>query len=210
MTRFLAGGLLGTRYTLTTIGDGASVLIDAPEGIVSEVKEFLRETDTRLEAILLTHGHFDHIAGLGELEREFGPLDVYLDQRDEVFLTRGNEKIFSLPSFYGAKEYYTDKLSLFSGKTKRLEGKLFSFSVIHTPGHTPGSVVYYDEKNSIAYTGDTIFQGGGIGRTDMTYSSFSDEITSIRNNFSILVDDVMIVPGHGSNSTIGEERKYHN
>lgn len=207
MIKIQESGLMGTNSTFVSIDENHTVIIDAPEGLVPSISAFLSETGTELCAVILTHGHFDHIAGLGEIEKEFGNVKVFLSKEDEAFLSSLNEEILSAPGFDQYKKYYMPLLSAFSQKTGRIEGNLFSLEVIRTPGHTPGSISLFSKDENILFSGDTLFIGGK-GRTDFPLGSFIDEENSIDLILSTFSDDTRIVPGHGISGTIREAKYY--
>ena len=154
------------------------------------------------EAILLTHGHFDHIFGVDPLQKHFGGIPVYLHPADKVVLdysaTMARRLGLDLP---GIGFRTTD---VQDGQVLELAG--MRLEVIATPGHTPGGVCWYAREEEVLFTGDTLF-AGSIGRTDFLYSDYDAEIRSIMERLILLDPGVRIFPGHGPSSTIGQERR---
>ena len=151
-----------------------------------------------IKAILLTHGHFDHMLAAEELQKRTGvpvyvhPLDVPM--LSDASLSAYNPEVSSLPQpGHIACTAYPESL--------------FGFRVLHTPGHTPGSVCLYREEEKVLFSGDTLFQAG-FGRTDLAGGSMHQLLSSLRTLLA-LPRDVRVYPGHGESTTIDEEcRRY--
>lgn len=165
-------------------------LVIDPGDEVGKLLAFLEQNGLTLEAILLTHGHFDHVGAVKNLAAE-------TDCR--VFLC---EEELALPRTMTAGPlYYTD----FYQDGDRLTLAGMTFEVLHTPGHTPGSVCLRFGEH--LFSGDTLF-AGSCGRTDFPGSSPSDMIRSLKR-LSQLEDTLRVYPGHGEATTIGEEKRYN-
>ena len=151
-----------------------------------------------IKAILLTHGHFDHMLAAEELQKRTG-VPVYVHPLDapmlsDASLSAYNPEVSSLPQpGHIAYTAYPESL--------------FGFRVLHTPGHTPGSVCLYREEEKVLFSGDTLFQAG-FGRTDLAGGSMHQLLSSLRTLLA-LPRDVRVYPGHGESTTIDEEcRRY--
>ena len=152
-------------------------------------------------AILLTHGHFDHIFGVKALQDRFGGIPVYLHPADEVVLDYSAEMAARLGLTPPAVDFKWTPVR--DGQVLETAG--MRWDVIATPGHTPGGVCYLEREAGVLLTGDTLF-AGSIGRTDFLYSEYDDEIRSIMEKLILLDPGIRILPGHGPSSTIGVER----
>ena len=179
-----------------------AVVID-PGGNGKKIIKVLEEKELNLKAVLLTHAHFDHIGALPEL---MGKYDVKLaSHKDEIPIISNSKMNFSRDYVKKPIEIIPD--ILFD------EDKVYSFGsidffVYHTPGHTPGSCCYYDEKEKILFSGDTLFREE-IGRCDLYLGDEDKIIKSIQEILFSLDDDVKVYPGHDMPTTIGHEKKYN-
>ena len=181
-------GMLQTNCYILTNGDHCLVIDpgDEPEKVLG----YLEKQGLTLEAILLTHGHFDHVGAVKTLAAETD-CQIYLCQEE-----------LALPGAMTAGPlFYTD----FYKEGDRLTLAGLSFEVLHTPGHTPGSVcLRFDEH---LFSGDTLF-AGSCGRTDFPGSSPRDMVCSL-SRLAKLEDHLKVYPGHGGSTTIGEEKRYN-
>ncbi len=144
------------------------------------------------EAVLLTHAHFDHITGIAELQKLFPGLPVFVHKADTV--------MFGHPFNQMPGEYAS--IGVPSGIRDVNDLKICE--VIHTPGHTPGGVCYHFPEDKLLLSGDTLF-AGSVGRTDFPGGSMSMMMESLKKLMA-LPDDTLVIPGHGSHTTIGREK----
>lgn len=180
--------------------DGSCVVVDP--GFLSsdetqKVLDFLQ--GMKLEAVLLTHGHMDHIYGATELQRRFG-VPVYMSPDDVKTI-----EYFDRAAKFGfpVADHSFRITPVADGSVVEAAG--LRLRVIGTPGHSPGSVCWLCEDEGVMFTGDTLF-AGAIGRTDLIYGEYDDEIRSIMEKLVVLDGGIRIFPGHGGTSTIGTER----
>ena len=199
--KFVTGIISTNCYLVINEETKQTVVID-PAACPSYLMGHMKSEGLQVEAILLTHGHFDHIMGIDDLRREF-PVPVYVHEGDRETLL---DPALNLSSSY--TDGYTFDGADYIRDGQRLELAGFSFQVIHTPGHTPGGVCYYLESEGVLFSGDTLFQNS-VGRTDFPNSSMSDLIRSLREKVMKLPNDVKVYPGHMGETTIGHERKYN-
>lgn len=200
LKRFVVGELNTNCYLIACEESKKAVVIDpGGEEAVDSILNILQKNNFDLKYIINTHGHIDHIIGNNLLKLKTEAL-LLIHRLDADMLVDGNKNI----SFFMGKEIcspHADKL-LEAGDEICL-GTL-KLKVIHTPGHTLGGISLV--LNNIVFTGDTLF-AGGIGRSDLPGGSYQDLQKSIKEKLLVLSDDKIIYPGHGPDSTIGEERR---
>lgn len=154
------------------------------------------------EALIFTHAHIDHIAGAFEMRRAFPDVPVLIHEAERDWLT---DPHLNLSAGYGMPVTAPAATRLLKdGDTLTLDGS--SWSVLHVPGHSPGSVALFNEPARILLGGDALF-AGSIGRTDFPGCSFEQLERSIRTKLYALPDDTTVHPGHGTATTIGREKR---
>jgi glyoxylase-like metal-dependent hydrolase (beta-lactamase superfamily II) len=183
---------------------GRTAVIIDPGGDASRIRTLIDSLDLKPEAILLTHGHLDHVGATAPLARELG-LPIIGPHRDDAFLIQGLAEQGRMFGFPPAEPFLPDRW-LEGGDEVSLGGH--ALSVIHCPGHTPGHVVFFDPQARLAQVGDVLFRGS-IGRTDFPRGNHAQLLESIRDRLLPLGDDVRFIPGHGPMSTLGTERLHN-
>ncbi len=166
--------------------------------------DFLGEHKLKPAAVVLTHGHIDHVAGVAVLRKNYPDVKVYIHKLDAEMLreTASNvsARIGRRPSTLDI--IGTDFLIEGAGIIEQADIKL---EVLHTPGHTPGGVCLYSKNEGIVFTDDTLF-ANGVGRTDLG-GNMEQLIKSIKEELFILPDETAVYPGHGPTTTIAQEKK---
>ena len=172
-----------------------------PERLLS----MIQREDWTIEKILLTHGHFDH-TGAAELLRQTLGIPVLAHENADDYLL---DPRMNLSAFCVGNWTLRNVEKLRDGDVVSLAANAaFALRVIHTPGHTTDSVVYYSEKDRIAFVGDTIFKGS-IGNFQYPGGSRQDIIASIRDRVLTLPDDTVLYSGHSEETKVGmEKRRY--
>lgn len=164
------------------------------------IEKYIKDNDFKVVAHILTHGHFDHCMGSKWVVETFGIAPTVHERDAETYK---NFKEDAANFGYTDMNFEQPALARCLNDGNEVSFGNTTFKVMHTPGHSKGSVVYYCEKEKAAFTGDTLFKGS-IGRTDFKGGSMFQMIQSIRL-LSQMPDDVAIYPGHGESSTIGYE-----
>ncbi len=168
-----------------------------------EFVSYIKNAGLTVKAVLLTHGHFDHIMGLDALLKEFS-VPVYAHEAEREVLEseqlNSSASMLGQPYSFSGADYVTNRQEL------RIAG--FEILVIYTPGHTIGGCCYYIEKEKALFSGDTLFHGS-VGRTDLPTGSMGQLVSSVRDRLFVLPDDTQVYPGHMEETTIGYEKKYN-
>lgn len=156
-----------------------------------------------LKAILLTHGHGDHILAVSDLKKQLG-VKVYAAKAEEALLLDPaqnlSQALFGIP--------VTVKPDVLLEDEQEFEVAGIRFQMLHTPGHTPGGCCYYLPEEKVLLSGDTLFCGS-IGRTDFPGGSLSELVRSVKEKLLVLPEDVKVYPGHEEMTTIGQEKRYN-
>lgn len=182
-------GLYQTNTYIIHDADSKTCCVIDPGYQADAILDELEEAGLELEAILLTHGHFDHVGAVRDLVAETG-CRVFIHTADLTLP----------PMFTAGKLYYTDTYA--EGSELRLAG--LSIHVLHTPGHTPGSVCLLAESS--LFSGDTLF-AGSCGRTDIG-GDWATILSSL-NRLKKMEADFTVFPGHGESTTLAREKRYN-
>ena len=199
--RFVFGSAGANCYVVRNEDTRECFVVDLPL-CPPELVGHIKKEGLAVQAVLLTHGHVDHILGISDFLKEF-PVPVYAHAEEEEFL---NDPNMNLSVNYDGSYIFKDAEYLKYNRVISLAG--YKIHVIHTPGHTPGGCCYYIPSEKVVFTGDTLFQNS-IGRSDFPAGDGEELIRSIRENLLVLPDDTKVYPGHMDETTIAFE-KAHN
>ncbi len=215
---FPAGPLQANCYFVSRSPGTECVIIDPGMDAIDQIKEVVREHNVKPAAIFITHGHFDHMwsatetAALYDIPVWIHPADRHLlsdpmaaISGESAQMLRMQLGINDIPDF----EEPADVRDASDGTVIEIDS--MSFTVDHVPGHTPGTVVYrvdYDDTEDVSelmFSGDFLFQGS-IGRTDLGGGDHAAMLASLKNQVLPLDDSIVVLPGHGPQTSIGRER----
>ena len=190
--RFVIGPV-GTNCYIVRNEDTDECFVTDPAACPPELVGHIRKEGLNVKAVLLTHGHFDHIMGLDDFLKEF-PVPVYAFSEEKPLLESAELNsslgMFGRPYTFSGAEYVSD------GQILHIAG--FEIRVIHTPGHTAGGCCYYIPAENVLISGDTLFRAS-VGRTDLPTGSMGDLVRSVREKLFVLPEE----------TTIGYEKKYN-
>jgi hydroxyacylglutathione hydrolase len=202
--RLILGAYETNCYVLRNSETATDCLIVDPGMGASKLIKFLQEHKLNPVAVVLTHGHIDHIAGVPALRDQFPDIKVYIHKLDAGMLA---EPYTNLSAMTG--EFFKIEPAEFSlEENDMIEQAGVKLRVLHTPGHTPGGICLYSEDEGIIFTDDALF-ADSIGRTDFPNGSMSQLLKSIKEKLFTLPDKTKVYPGHGPITTIAHE-KAHN
>jgi len=190
----ITGGLFETNgYLLETTNGG--ILIDAPDGAANAFSE------EKIDWLLLTHGHFDHVVDAARIKREHGC---------KVACHRDSQRMVSEPDFFQRHGFGLEvepvEIDVFPEEGENLSVNGVDFGVLLVPGHCPGSVIFVHEPTHQAFGGDVLF-AGGVGRWDLPGGDKEVLFNGIREKVFALPDETVIYPGHGPSFTLGDEKR---
>ncbi|CAG9336303.1 unnamed protein product [Blepharisma stoltei] len=175
-----------------------AVLID-PGGDADQIIQLIDSRGFKIKQIIITHGHVDHILAAPEIEKHTGA-PVYYNANDRnLWLSISLQCLFL--GVQAPKKCPPPKNNLEDGDILQVRNG----RVIHTPGHTQGSLCFYFEADKLVCTGDTLFMSG-VGRTDLPGGNMQQLMQSLHEKVMTLPDDTRVIPGHGPETTIGDEK----
>lgn len=200
--RAIEAGPYQTMGYLASDDDGKTLIIDVPLQSRDRMLSFITEHALTATAIILTHGHFDHVGEVRSLAQAL-TCPVLIHMGDGSMLERPMAMFASLDlSIEGMSP------GRFLEDNEIVECGSLNFRVLHVPGHTPGHVALYEESHSVLFAGDVLFHSS-IGRTDLPGGDYDTLLQSITSRLLTLPDETVVYPGHGPHTTIGFERAHN-
>jgi hydroxyacylglutathione hydrolase len=187
----------------SVVGDETTreaIVID-PGDDIEDVLELIRKHNLQVKQIVITHAHIDHVGGAMKLRAATGA-PILLNQNDYALL----KMLDAQAAWIGVAAPGKVEIDQSIGQADTVKAGSLTANVLHTPGHTEGSICLYFPMEQKLIAGDTLF-AGSIGRTDLPGGSFEKIIRSLHEKVLALPDETVVVPGHGPLTTIGDERE---
>ena len=194
-------GMVQTNCYIAVHPETKEAVIVDPGDEAARIEDALAQTGAKAKAILLTHGHFDHIMAVEDVRARY-QIPVYACREEEEMLL---DPSVNMTIYRKSCSLEADVL-LDDGQIFEVAG--FSIQMFHTPGHTKGSCCYYIEEEGVLFSGDTLFHGS-VGRTDFPGGSSARIIKSLHRLLEVLPESTEVFPGHDTSTTIGYEKRYN-
>ncbi|MCR4842149.1 MAG: MBL fold metallo-hydrolase [Eubacterium sp.] len=195
-------GMIQTNCYFLINKDTSEVVIVDPGDEASRLAAEIEREGLKPAAVLLTHGHFDHITGVNDLVAKF-PMPVYIHESEKDLLASEKSNPFS-----PVKGEFKLNVDNFIQGEPTLDIAGFSIKVYTTPGHTPGGVCFYLKDQDVLFSGDTLFCGS-VGRTDFPGGSMSQLVRSVKDKLFELPESTKVYPGHEGATSIAFEKQYN-
>ena len=200
--RFILGDFETNCYVVRVDEAAKDCLVLDPGFDAQQVVDFLVERELNPVAVILTHGHADHIVGVDAVRRQFPKVRVFIHKLDATMLTNSAANLSSLVG----RPYMAEPADALLEDGETVEQAGIRLEVLHTPGHTPGGICLYARQEGLAFVGDTLF-ADSVGRTDFPGGDMGQLIRGIKSKLLTLPDNTVVYPGHGMRSTIGREKR---
>ncbi|MBS1492070.1 MAG: MBL fold metallo-hydrolase [Bacteroidetes bacterium] len=170
----------------------------------AQIKKVIEDNGIKIKNIINTHGHIDHIMG-NKFAKDYFNVPILMNEKDMVFYKNVDKQ----KELYGLDFPSLPPVDEFIDENSKIQFAGIEFKILHTPGHSPGSLTFIDDTNKNIFSGDVIFKDS-IGRTDLPYGDTNELMNSINNVlFPEVQDDYTIHPGHMEITTVGREKEFN-
>jgi hydroxyacylglutathione hydrolase len=196
-------GMLQCNCSIFGDEDSRQAIVIDPGADVSEIEAILARHLLRVKAIVITHAHIDHIGGAAKLRASTGA-PVYMNENDEELASRLDMQA----AWLGTETPENPGIDVAAREGDSIQLGDAAFQILHTPGHTQGSISLFVPQENKLIAGDTLFRDS-IGRTDLPGGNGRQILVSIRSKLFTLPEETVVIPGHGMGTTIGREKEFN-
>ncbi len=199
---FVANEIQTNCWVLIDEDSKEAIIIDLG-GEYEKVLDYIKNEGATPKFILCTHGHFDHIMGIAQMQNSGINIPVYLNEKDSFMTSKINEML----SMFGIHGNYPPvKISGFIDENSKLQIGKYNIKIIETPGHTEGGLCFLVDK--YLFSGDTLFYRE-IGRCDLPGGNYKTMINSLKTKLAVLDDNIEVFPGHGCATNMKDEKAFN-
>lgn len=198
---FVLGEFETNSFVLTAADDSSQCLVIDTGLENSELISYIKDNGLTPEAVILTHGHADHIVGVRDLRKNWPDILVVIHKNDAEMLTNATMNLSAL----AGTNFRTEPGDIIIDGEQKISFAGIEFEVLETPGHTPGGISLYSSKDDVLFAGDTLFSGS-VGRSDFPGGSHTDLINGIKEKLLPLPPQTKVYTGHGYSTTISLEK----
>ncbi len=194
-------------YLLTADNGKDCCVVDAPRDAAKTLLPEIKKRGLKLTHLLITHGHWDHMCDAHAFATDGAQVLAHKDDQQLIEnIEAYRNRYQAMMPFLTEADFHSVKVSQWLNQGDTFKAIGLNFEVRHVPGHCPGSLLFYSADEKCAFVGDAIFKGS-VGRTDLPNGNWNELLKSIRSQVYTLPDDTVLLPGHGGQTTVGEEKK---
>ncbi len=194
-------------YLLTADNGKDCCVVDAPRDAAKTLLPEIKKRGLKLTHLLITHGHWDHMCDAHAFATDGAQVLAHKDDQQLIEnIEAYRNRYQAIMPFLTEADFHSVKVSQWLNQGDNFKAIGLNFEVRHVPGHCPGSLLFYSADEKCAFVGDAIFKGS-VGRTDLPNGNWNELLKSIRSQVYTLPDDTVLLPGHGGQTTVGEEKK---
>jgi hydroxyacylglutathione hydrolase len=192
-------GPLQTNAYILSHPNGTCVIFD-PGSEGEKLVRYIEQQGWTPLAILLTHAHFDHIGAINDVQKKWS-IPIYIHEEEKEWLAN---PLLNGSAYFIGEQIKVEHIPCCLNKEETLQIGEFTFDILETPGHSPGSISYYCQDIEAVFSGDALF-AGSIGRTDLPGGNYEQLLRSIHDKLLVLPEETIVLPGHGHETSIGAE-----
>jgi hydroxyacylglutathione hydrolase len=194
-------------YLLSADNGKDCCVVDAPRDAAQTLLPEIKKRGLKLTHLLITHGHWDHMCDAHAFATAGAQVMAHKDDQQMIEnIEAYRSRYKSMMPFLTEGDFHSVKVNQWLNQGDTFEAIGLSFEVRHVPGHCPGSLLFYSAQEKRAFVGDAIFKGS-VGRTDLPNGNWNELLNSIRTQVYTLPDETVLLPGHGGQTTVGDEKK---